>query len=130
MSPRTSLTSRRCSYTMLLLILFGFSKTSFNERLQLPQCLLLILAMRVDGYDAAFAGREHHNTHDAFAIDLAAALLELNLTGKVRGEIHELRGCAGVHAELVDNRDFFTDHDNRSRTHKIKSRHGRRSRPC
>ena len=58
----------------------------------------------VQGQFAAGAGGEHHQAHDALAVDFFAVLFHEDVAGKPVGGLDEQGGGPGVDAQLVDDR--------------------------
>jgi len=56
---------------------------------------------------AAGAGREHHQAHDALAVDGLAVLLHEDIAGETVGGFHEHRRGPGMNAELVGDQKFL-----------------------
>ena len=67
-------------------------------------------AIGTDRNHGTVAGSEHHETHDAFAIHFLAILLNENVRLETIGRFDELRGRAGVDAELVEDGEIFFGH--------------------
>lgn len=66
-----------------------------------------------DGDDGAVAGGEHHQAHDALAIDFLTILLNEDVRLETVGGFDELRRRAGMDAELVENGEIFFGHEDR-----------------
>src|SRR2546421_6569255 len=54
-------------------------------------------------------GSEHHQAHDAFAVDLFAFLFHPDLGTMTAGDPDEHRRGAGMQTETVNDRDLFLD---------------------
>ena len=60
-----------------------------------------VRAFDVQGEFAAGAGGEHHQAHDAFAVDLFAVFFHKDVARKPVGGLDEERGGPRMNAELV-----------------------------
>ena len=62
------------------------------------------------GDDRAVAGGEHHQAHDALAIDFLAILLDEDVGLEAIGRFDKLGGGTGVDAELVEDGEILFGH--------------------
>lgn len=62
------------------------------------------------GDDRAVAGGEHHQAHDALAIDFLAILLDEDVGLEAIGRFDKLGGRTGVDAELVEDGEILFGH--------------------
>ena len=69
-----------------------------------------VRAVGTNGDDGTVAGGQHHQAHDALAIDFLAILLNKNVRLKAIGRFDELRCGTGVDAELVENGEILFGH--------------------
>src|ERR1043166_7271222 len=82
--------------TILVLIKFVF-----NERLDLREGLGRIVAVSVNGQFASRAGGEHHQTHNALAIDFLTVLLDKNIAPKAIGYFDKGGGRPCMNAQFI-----------------------------
>src|SRR4030066_234889 len=82
---------------------FSLAEAVGDQREQLRQGLVLVLAVHAELDLRALAGRQHHDAHDAFAVGVLAVAPEGHVALEVRGETDELGRGARVHAQLVEN---------------------------
>ena len=82
-------------------------KLSFDEGFEFGDGLQCVRAAGVDDQSAARPGGEHHQTHDAFAVDFFAVLFHENFGRKAVGGLDEQGGGPGVDAQLVGNCEFL-----------------------
>mgnify|MGYP001812852686 CR=1 FL=1 len=61
--------------------------------------------LRHDDQFGATGCSQHHDTHDAFTVDVLAILRHIDVTRKRRGRRDEAGSCPGVQAEFVDDDD-------------------------
>jgi hypothetical protein len=59
-------------------------------------------------------GGEHHEPHDAFSINFLAIFFHKNIRLETIGSLDELRGRAGMDAELVENGEIFFSHERKA----------------
>jgi hypothetical protein len=81
-------------------------KLSPDEGFEFGNGLLCVRAANIQGQFAAGAGGEHHQAHDAFAIDFFTVLFDVNFGHKPVGGLHKESGGPGVNAQLVDDGEF------------------------
>ena len=53
---------------------------------------------------------QHHQTHDALAVDLLSILFHKYLSFELTGSFDELSCWSGVNSEFIGNCYFFTHH--------------------
>ena len=82
-------------------------KLPFDQGFDFGDGLLGIRAAGVQGHFAAGTEGEHHQSHDAFAVDFFAVLFHENLGRKAVGSLDEQSGGPGVDAQLVGNCEFL-----------------------
>ena len=58
----------------------------------------------------AFGGGQHHQAHDAFAVDAVAVFGDPDFALELGGGLGEFAGSARVQAEFVDDFDFLFEH--------------------
>src|SRR5690606_13431515 len=85
-------------------------KTALHEGAELLQSQLGVVSFRGDLDDRALGRREHHEAHDALAVDFFAVLLHPDVTGKAIGELDELRGGTGMETVFVRDSQFAGGH--------------------
>src|SRR5689334_12457884 len=90
--------------------LLSFSKAVADERTERLHRLRFVGTRDLQRDLRSLAGSEHHDAHDAFRIDLAAVAHDLHVAVELRGELRELRRCARMQAQLVDDLDFASKH--------------------
>jgi len=69
-----------------------------------------VVAFSADNEDGPVAGGEHHEAHDAFAIDLLTVFFDGDIAGELAGGLDELGRGPGVDAELVADGEFAPDY--------------------
>src|SRR5271170_3771953 len=74
------------------------------------QGLALVGPVGLEHDATAFAGGEHHDSHDALRVYLAAIASEGNLALIVARKLGELGRRPGVKAQLVDDLNFLLPH--------------------
>ena len=72
-----------------------------------------IRAVSTDGNDGAVTGGEHHQAHDALAIDFLSILFNEDIRLESVGGFDELRRRAGMDAQFVENGEIFFGHESR-----------------
>jgi hypothetical protein len=82
-------------------------KLSLDEGFDFSNGLLRVVTANVQDQFAAGAGGEHHQSHDAFAIDFFTVLFNKNFGRKSVGSLHKESGGPGVNAQLVDDDNFL-----------------------
>ena len=83
-----------------------FVELALKQCFQLPHRRLGVRSLGDDDEFGALARRQHHQSHDALAIDLFAVLLDGDVAGIFVGGLDEQRHRSRVDAELVDHRDL------------------------
>jgi len=63
--------------------------------------------MGVNGQGAAGTGGEHHQTHDAFAVNFFAVFLDEDFAGETTGSFDEHCGGTGMDSEFVRDQESF-----------------------
>jgi hypothetical protein len=81
----------------------SLDQSSSNLRANNPSSSLIECEPR------AAARRQHHQTHDALAVDLFAIFFDQNVALESVGRLDEQRGGAGMNAKLVDDGQLFFD---------------------
>src|SRR2546421_12611208 len=83
----------------------------FEQRLQFMNGVSGIPSFGKDNQFAARTGREHHQTHNALAVDSFAVLFDKNLAIKAVGSADEHGGGTSVDAQFVDHHQLLWDLD-------------------
>src|ERR1700722_1484974 len=87
--------------------LLFFVKLPLDERFQIGDGLGGISAANMQRHFTAGAGGEHHQAHDAFAVNFFPILFHKNITLKLVGGFDEKRRRPGMDAQLIGNGEFF-----------------------
>ena len=72
---------------------------------------VFVRAVGFDGDGRALCGGEHHQSHDAFAVDAVAVARYPDVALEGGGRLNEFARRAGVQAEFVDDFDFLFEHE-------------------
>src|SRR5207249_5189309 len=91
----------RARWATYLMSISLFIELPPDEGFELGQRLGSIVAVRVDGQFTAGAGGQHHQTHDALAVDLLAILFHKDLAIKPTGGFDKESCWPGMNAQLV-----------------------------
>jgi len=78
-----------------------------EELLQLGEHLGGVFAGGEELDLGAFAGGEHHQAHDGFAVHLLLVLFDEDVGFELVGDAHDHRGRAGMDAHFVLNNQLF-----------------------
>ena len=78
-----------------------------EQTLQFGNGLSRVRAFGVDGQSAAGPGGQHHQAHDALAVDGFAVLFHEDVSLEAIGGLDKHCRWPGVDAQLVLNRQFF-----------------------
>jgi hypothetical protein len=87
------------------MVLFVLAEAVVDQLAQGPESALLVVAVNVQIQLGAFAGGEHHDAHDAFAVGLLAVSAQSDIALELRGQADEFGRGTRVHAEFVDHCD-------------------------
>ncbi len=78
-----------------------------DEGFEFGERLVGVVALGVDGDSAAGVGGQHHQAHDALAVDLFAVLFHEDVAAKAVGGFDEHGRRPGVDARLVGDGEFL-----------------------
>jgi hypothetical protein len=78
-------------------------KLAFDQGFDLGEGLVGVVAFAMDDDFAARSGGQHHQTHDAFAVDLFAVLFDEDAAGKFIDNTDKHGGGPGMDAQLVEH---------------------------
>ena len=92
------------------MILLSFVEAVFNKGFDLGEGFEFVGAGDAEVEFGAFGGAEHHDAHDAFAVDGFTVTGELRFSGEAAGEVDQLDGGSGMEAQFIDDGDFFAEH--------------------
>jgi hypothetical protein len=84
----------------------GFVEFASHEGFDFIESLMAILAFTGDLQFAAGTGGQHHQPHNALAVDLLAVLIDQDIAGEAIDEFDKEGGRAGMDAQLVDHNKF------------------------
>src|ERR1035441_7231708 len=84
-----------------------FVELAVHEGFNLGQGLRGVMAVGVDGDCAARTGGQHHQAHDAFAVDLLAVLFHEDVAAKAVGGFDKHGRGPGMNAQLVRDLKIF-----------------------
>src|SRR5438874_6263058 len=108
-SSGVSASRARCAtyFTSISIYASLLIKLALNERLNFRQRLRGVMSLGVNRQLAAGTRRQHHQTHDAFAIHLFAILLHENVATEPVGCLDEERCGSSVNAQFVGDMKIF-----------------------
>src|SRR5688572_16341647 len=84
-------------------------KLPFHQRFDFHDRLGGIVTLGEDEQFAARASRQHHQAHDALAVDLLTVLLDEDIALEAVGRLDEHGGGPGMDSEFVDHDHFLGD---------------------
>src|SRR3954447_26997680 len=77
-----------------------------DQRHQLRQRGIGLVAFDVEDHEVSLSGAEHHQAHDRGPADAVSVLLDLDLGVDLAGEVHELGARPRMESALVGDRDL------------------------
>src|SRR6266404_5108956 len=89
-----------------------FVEFAANKVFQLGEGLGGVVAVGVDSEFAAGTGGQHHQAHDALAVDLVAVFFDEDFATEPAGNFDEHGGGPGVDAEFVGNQKLSGHYQN------------------
>ena len=84
-------------------VLFFFVETIVHQCFDGLPGILFVIAFDAKCQFGTDAGCQHHNGHDALAVDLTSFLGDFYIAGEAAGYAGEFRSCTGVKAQFVDD---------------------------